>query len=195
MVNTNTLTNRCACQWLLICDECAPQFKAQSNPCVNCKTLIDPVTKEDVKLLDDIGILAYIASELCYLDDTYHSNNVPNFNVCDSFQLWAVLQCAERSDIRDIIKNKDEAAHIFDLIDTLPYIDNTGLQNAFLDHFRNLIPNKKRPRNEDDATLNCWVRKGRVKCICYALPPRNVVRLALATDSNGIVRCSLSMFR
>ena len=196
--STTNPISRCGCQWQLLCDNCAVVQKQICNPCILCHQLMIPVLEEDENMICGMNILAEIAKTLCFLDDRQHGNNLVALQKADFDQIRALLVCADFYDIRDIydaIRNKRADINIDYVMDLLHTMDkNNGFKENFLHNFRSIIPSKKRPREEQLVSLNCWVFKNKVQCVVSILPPKNIVRVHLSIHGNR-ASCHLTLNR
>ena len=191
--------SRCDCKWQLLCDECTIVQKKVANPCILCHELLTPNSVEDQQMVFSMKVLAEIAAYICYLDDKAHGNNIVALRGADFDQIRALLICADIDDIYDardrLYDRKEGRASVETLMEYLYTMeDNNGFKQGFLTHYRSRIPSKKRQRQEDEASLNCWVVKNKVKCNVYALPPRNIVYTHLNIH-DGKIQCRLSIGR
>ena len=191
--------SRCDCKWQLLCADCTAVQKTSANPCILCHELLTPISKEDEQMIYCMKMLAGIAAYICYIDDRAYGNNIVGLCGADFDQIRALLMCADMDDINDarerLQRRKERRISTNTLMDYLQTMQNNiGFKQGFLTEFRKRIPSKKRPRQGDDASLNCWVINNKVRCILYALPSRNIVYTRLAVH-NDVVQCQLFIGR
>ena len=196
--STTNPISRCGCQWQLLCDDCAVVQKQICNPCILCHELMIPVLEEDENMVYGMQILAEIAKKLCFLDDREHGNNLVALQKADFDQIRALLVCADYDDIYAIFRalRKKETEINIDYVMNLLHVmeENNGFKEGCIYHFRSIIPHKKRHREEQIVSLNCWVFKNKVQCVVSTLPPKNIVRVHLSTHATRIT-CGLTLDR
>lgn len=204
--NVRNRFQRCGCKWLGVCDNCLPAYKKTFNPCIRCCELIaETDDDEDIACqLEDYKICAKACVELCRKDEEYANSqwevggSTLNLKFAGFDQVFSVLLYYNREDLFHIFSQfscEDTSERLLDIIDVMATTTNMNLQQIFLKKFTQRLPKTKRPRQEDEVSLTCWLRGKKVKCYVNLLPQRNKVRLNCAVDARGCVSCGLFTVR